>query len=278
MIPLKDALESINAKNRPTIKKYLEKAKIDSWDNIDKSHLARFATTIKGAMCASSAHTTFAVFKAFLGKFEEGLDLPKDWRKMLDAKVEPIMTTYLTAEEVELFGEASVESDRERTVRDGFYLSCKTGLRHSDLMRLRPSNFQPMEGGGWFLNYVSKKTKIHATVPCSNKTKEKAEWLHKNGVSVSLTYNNDMVRELAKRAGIDTEVSVFLHGEELVGPKYQFLTSHSARRSFCTVLSDFDTGLMDIMRMAGHKDPAMTARYIVRHDVKVNEKAEKFLM
>ena len=278
MTPLKDALECINPKNRPSIKKYLEAVNITTWDDLDRWHLTRFATNVKDSMAASSAHTTFAVLKAFLGKFEEDITLPKDWRKILDQKNELPMKTYLTAEEVEAFGEAYVDSHKERTVRDGFYLSCKTGLRHSDLVKLLPSNFQPKEGGGWYLNYVSKKTKIHSTVPCSDKTKEKAEWLHKHGVDVPIGYYNKMVRTLAQRADINTEVSVFKAGEELSGPKWQFLSSHSARVSFCTILADLGTDILDIMRLAGHSNPAMSGRYVVRHDVKVNPKVEQFLM
>ena len=71
---------------------------------------------------------------------------------------------------------------------------------------------------------------------------------------------------------------MFSAGEEKTGPKYQFLSSHSARVSFCTILADYGTDILDIMRLAGHTNPNMSARYIVRHDVKVNPKVEQFLM
>ena len=278
-IKLSDALESINPRQKPGIIKHLAIAKIEKWSDFDKWHLSRFANEVRESMAASSAHTTFAVLKAFIGQFEDELsELPREWRSILKSKNEQPMKTYLTAEEVEMFGEAYVDSDEERTVRDGFYVSCKTGLRHSDLIRLLPSNFQPREGGGYYLNYVSKKTRVQATVICSEATKAKAEWLHKHGKPVSLPYYNNMVRVLAERADINTEVSVYKAGEWLSGPKYKFLTSHSARVSFCTILADLDTGLLDIMRIGGHTNPAMTARYIVRHEVKINSKVEQFLM
>lgn len=278
MIPLFEAVESINPKNRPGIIKYLKIATISSWKSLDKSHLGRFASAVKSSMAPSSAHTTFAVFKAFLAKYEDEIDLPKGWRDVLKAKNELPMKTYLTAEEVEAFGNAYIESDAERTVRDGFYVSCKTGLRHSDLVKLLPSNFQPKEGGGYYLNYVSKKTKIQSTIVCSEETKKKVDWLHKNGVDVQLAYYNNMVRTLAERADINTEVSVYKAGKELSGPKWKFLSSHSARISFCTILADYGTDILDIMRLAGHTNPAMSARYIVRHEVKINPKVEQFLM
>ncbi len=278
MTALNEALESIGSGNRPSIKKHLKANGIHTWEDFDRWHLTRFATRVKQAMSASSAHTTFAVLKAFLAKFEEEIELPKDWRKILEAKNETSMKTYLTAKEVEAFGNVRVDSDMERTVRDGFYVSCKTGLRHSDLVKLLPSNFQPSEDGGWYLNYVSKKTKIQSTIPCSDATKEKVEWLHAKGVNVSLVYYNTLVRALAERAGIDSEVSVFKAGKELSGPKYKFLSSHSARVSFCTILADFGTDILDIMRLAGHSNPQMSARYVVRHDVNVNDRVKKFLM
>lgn len=278
MVTLSDALEGINYRNRAGVIKYLKASNIRSWEDFDRWHLTRFATRVKEVMSASSAHTTFAVLKSFLAKFEDEIELPKDWRKILNCKNETPMKTYLTAEEVEAFGSVEVFSDIERAVRDGFYISCKTGLRHSDLVKLRPSNFQPCENGGWYLNYVSQKTKIHSTIPCSDATKERVEWLHAKGIEVSLAYYNQIVRTLAERAGINTEVTVFKAGKELSGPKYKFLSSHSARVSFCTVLADFGTDILDIMRLGGHTNPQMSARYVVRHEVNINDKVKGFLM
>lgn len=278
MITFSEALQGINKKNLPGIVKRLREENIRTWSDLDKWHLSRFATNVKTTMAASSAHTTFAVFKAFLSKFEDEVELPKDWRKTLDAKNELPMKTYLTAQEVEAFGAIYVDSDKERTVRDGFYVSCKTGLRHSDLIKLRPSNFQPREEGGYYLNYVSQKTKIKSSIICSRDTFERVEWLCKHGANVTITYYNDTVRKLAERAEINTEVTVFSAGKEKTGPKYKFLSSHSARVSFSTILADYGTDILDIMRLAGHTNPTMTARYIVRHDVKVNSKVEQFLM
>ncbi len=278
MVTLYDALECVTPKNRPSIIKHLKAGSICSWEDLDRWHLTRFAARVKEAMSASSAHTTFAVLKSFLAKYEEEIILPKDWRRILESKNENPMKTYLTAAEVEAFGDAEVCSDVERTVREGFYVSCKTGLRHSDLVKLRPSNFQPCESGGWYLNYVSQKTKIHSTIPCSDATRERVKWLHAKGADISLPYYNQLVRVLAERAGINTEVSVFKAGKELSGPKYRFLSSHSARVSFCTILADFGTDVLDIMRLAGHTNPQMSARYVVRHEVDINDKVKQFLM
>ena len=278
MIPLQEALEGIAYKNRATIKKYLTATSIETWEDLDKWHLTRFATNVKNALSPSSAHTTFAVFKAFLGRFEDEITLPKDWRNILVQKNELPMKTYLTSEEVEIFGKVEVKSDTERTVRDGFYVSCKTGLRHSDLVKLLPSNFQPREGGGYNLNYVSQKTRIHATIPCSEDIKDKVAWLRHCGKKMSLAYYNEIIRTLAQRAGINEEVSVYKAGLEISGPKYQFIASHSARISFCTILADLRVPILDISRLAGHKDTATTMRYIVNKTVDLSSGALGVLM
>lgn len=279
-IKLYDAIrEGVTIKISPGLIKHLKAASIKDWDDVcNKWKLSHFANVVKGAMASSSAHTHFAVFKAFLGKFEDEINLPKGWREILNAKMELPMNTYLTKDEVEAFGEAYVENDMERTVRDGFYVSCKTGLRHSDLVKLTPANFDARGDGSYILSYVSKKTRIQSNVPCSWATVERIAWLHKNGANVSLEYYNSMVRKLAERADINAEVSVFRAGKELVGPKWKFLSSHSARRSFATILADLGTDILDIMRLCGHTSPAMSARYIVRHEVKVNPNVERFLI
>lgn len=280
MIKFYDALnEGISKKHLCVIRKRLQRVGVKDWESLDKWHLSKFAADVKQTMAPSSAHTIFAVFKAFLGKFEDEIELPKGWREILNCKNELPMNTYLTASEMEAFANVEVTTDAERTVRDGFYVSCKTGLRHSDLVKLTQANFSAREDGkGYWLNYVSQKTKIKTTVPCSRDTVEKIAWLHNHGKNLSLEYYNSKVREIAKAAGITAEVSVFKAGKELSGPKWMFLSSHSARRSFCTVLADLGTDALNIMLLAGHSNPAMTARYVVRHDVKINSKVEKFLL
>lgn len=279
-VTFNDVLDTIGEKNRSSVKKHLASVGIRQFADFDRWHMSRLATEIKETMAPSSAHTTFAIIKSLIGKYQEDCrNLPDGWRKILECKNEIPMKTYLTKEEVEAFGDAYVDSATEQTVRDGFYVSCKTGLRHSDLVKLVPSNFQPREEGGYYLNYVSKKTRIQASIVCSERTKEKVDWLHTKGVrNLSLVRYNAIVRILAQRAGIDTEVSVFKAGQELSGPKWKFLSSHSARVSFCTIVADLGTGILDIMQMAGHSNPAQTSRYIVHHEVKINPKVEQFLM
>lgn len=279
MTTLKQALEDITPKQRPGMIKHLRAAGINKWEDFTRCRLARFASQVKESVAPSSAHTIFAVLKSFISQHEEEIPgLPRNWREVLKAKNERPMKTYLTAGEVEAFGRAWVDNDRERTVRDGFYVSCKTGLRHSDLVKLSPANFTPKEGGGYYLNYVSRKTKVQSTVVCSEATKERAYWIRYHGVDVSLSYYNDMVRELAHRADISEEVAVFRAGRELSGPKWRFLSSHSARVSFCTILADYGTDVLDIAKLAGHRSIQTTMGYIVNREVKLSEKALGFLM
>ncbi len=109
-------------------------------------------------------------------------------------------------------------------------------------------------------------------------TMQKIAWLHRNGKDVSLTFYNVMVRKLAERAGINAEVSVFKAGKELSGPKWQYLSSHSARRSFCKNIADLHVPILDIARLAGHRNTQTTMRYVVSRSVDLPNDAERFLM
>lgn len=276
---LRASLEEIDPRIRGSVEKYLATAGIRGWKDFDRRHLSSFVRALQRQMAASSVHTVCAVLKAFLSRHPDEVNLPDEWKKILRVKNERPMKTYMTAEEVEAFGAVDVDSEAERTVRDGFYVSCKTGLRHSDLVKLLPSNFQKRPDGRYVLNYVSQKTKLQSTIICSRQIKDKVAWLHERGRALSLVHYNDLVRKLAERAGINTEVSVFKAGKELSGPKYKFLSSHSARISFCTILADLGVGVGDIARMAGHSNPSTTyKRYIVNKAVKLPLKAFDFLM
>ena len=273
---LRAALEEIDPRIRGSVKKHLTTAGIRGWKDFDRRHLASFVNGLRRQLAASSVHTVCAVLKAFLSRHPEEVNLPDDWKKILRVKNERPMKTYITAEEVEAFGAVAVDSEAERTVRDGFYVSCKTGLRHSDLVKLQPSNFQKRPDGGYVLNYVSQKTKLQSTIICSGQIKDKVTWLHGRGRAMSLVHYNDLVRKLAERAGITEEVTVYKGGKGLSGPKWKFLSSHSARISFCTILADYDVPILDISRMAGHSNIEMTNRYIIKDNIQLPSQAMEY--
>lgn len=262
-----------------SIIKHLKAAGINDWADINKESLYMFRDKVLGKLAASSARTIFAAFKAFLNRHEERLDLPKDWREILQAKNERAIRVFLNAGELERLERVAVLSIVEKTVLYDFLVSARTGMRISDALRVTEENFVGSPKGDITLDYVSQKTSVRALVPVSQKTKDMILWAQNNGANdISLMYYNTVLRDLCRRAGISDTVKVFRAGKTEKGEKWEFVSSHTARISFCTNLAIAGLGVLEISRLAGHSNTSQTEKYIQKFDIELNDAARAYLI
>ena len=82
---------------------------------------------------------------------------------------------------------------------------------------------------------------------------------------------NDYIKEVGKLAGInDNEVITKTIGGKLTSeslPKYELISSHTGRRSFCTNMYKRGLPTLMIMSISGHKNEKSFLKYIkVRQD------------
>ena len=262
-----------------SIIKHLKAAGINDWADIGKERLYVFRDKALDKLASSSARTIFASFKAFLTRHEESLDLPKGWRDILQAKYERAIRVYLNAGELERLERVAVLSIVEKTVLYDFLVSARTGMRISDALRITEENFVESPKGDITLDYVSQKTSVRAQVPVSQKTKDMILWAQLNGANdISLAYYNTVLRDLCRRAGISDTVKVFRAGKTETGEKWEFVSSHTARISFCTNLAIAGLGVLEISRLAGHSNTTQTEKYIQKFDIELNDAARAYLI
>lgn len=209
-------------------------------------------------MSPNSAKTYKAALRAVLARYEDDAPLPKDWRGILKGRGERPARVWLDKSELERLEKVTAFNKTELTTKLCFLIGAYTGMRHSDIIKTKAAAVQ-----GGRLVYVSKKTGVTAAVPCAEKTRgwiERMETL--NPAAVPLERYNNAIRELCQRAGIDAPAAVHRAGEDAAGPKWRFVTSHTARVSFCTNLANMGVPILEISRMAGHTSTSMTERYI----------------
>ena len=131
---------------------------------------------------------------------------------------------------------------------------------------------------GGVLRYVAQKTGAHIEVPCR---REVAGWLAEirrlGGFSLSTPGYIKTLRRLCERAGIDSEVKVRKAGRDFTARKWECVSGHTARISFCTNLAVAGVPLCDIKTLAGHTSEAMTERYIAAHTPKLGSRALELL-
>lgn len=230
------------------------------WESVTKPNLHAFVVYMSERLSPGSVKTYTAMFKSVLNLYSDEVDLPKGFDKLLSVKKEDPLNTFLTDKEIEMVSRYEPLSDTERIVRNWFLLGCVTGARHSDYVQFTRENIVDD-----FLVYVSQKTKIRAEVPLSPvvlRIFEEAERFGLTGKSVSDVTFNEVIRKICRQCGIVERLKLYKAGKDVVGEKWEFVSSHTARRSFCTNLYLRGCDLYCISKLMGHSSVTMTEKYI----------------
>lgn len=271
MRTLYEAIKAKAGQQAPALMKYLTACGLNDWEDLTRANLNDFRDYVTEQVAQSSARTYFAVFKAVLRRYEDDVDFCKDYASILKASSKKPLKTFLTMKELERLERVEVKSPQEQLVLDEFLIGAFTGMRISDARLITEEN---MVNGS--ISYVSVKTGIHAVVPMKEGIAERIRRIQANDCTISLMGFNKALRRMAKRAGLTERVTVYKAGETLKGEKWQYVSSHTARHSFCTNLSILGVPIHQISYMAGHTSTVMTERYIVKTAVELSNKALKF--
>lgn len=170
---------------------------------------------------------------------------------------------YLTLPELERIEDLSLNRDSAQ-VRDIFLIGCFTALRYSDYSRLSEDNFS--DG---MLHIKTRKTGAYVTIPVHPVIHRIIE---RNKGYGFLKYNNSqqnfnkVIKNVCKKAGITQKILIertegFKVVRKLV-PKYQLISTHTARRSGATNMYLAGIQPFRIMLITGHKTETAFYRYI----------------
>lgn len=237
------------------------------WEDITDDNLRDLREALGERYAPNSVRTICAEINAIINENASSKDIPSmSYANVLRAKKVISQAVFLTDEEIRKIHEYTPRTMRRRHVKRIFMLECLTGARLSDCIRLSPAN---ISSDGRTITYVSQKTSIEVTVPVH-------PWLRDYLVptapnepsSVAVSSYNAAVRDMCRACGINNTVKVFQSGREQKGPKWQFVTTHTGRRSFATNLARKNIPLEQIAIMMGHMSGnvpniSMTQRYIV---------------
>lgn len=170
---------------------------------------------------------------------------------------------YMTEEEImKLVYLKEGMTDKLRTVRDNFCFACFTGLRYSDISILKPENIKED-----VLLIKTEKTRDFLQIPLNRFAKD---ILSRNGGSLpklaSNQKTNDYLKELGELAGIDEMIHIVkyrgVEKVEFIEPKYKFICTHTARRTFVTLCLEKGMRPETVMSITGHKDYKTFKKYI----------------
>lgn len=274
MKTLEQTIQKMDRGAAQSLRKHLAAVGIQSWDDMTRSALYDLKDHLEEAVAASSAKQILSNLRALLNRVKDEVELPQDFAKILSVKGDVSRATYLTLEELRAFEAVQVKGAKARVVQVEFLIEAFTGARLSDVMTFTAENF-----AGGYLTYTSKKTKVTATVPVSEKTRGWILYAQEHRADEpTLMSRNRIIRRIAKEAGIDAPVKTRHGGVEKVTPKWEVLTSHCGRRSCATNLVAAGATLTEARFTMGHTSESMTSRYVCEARPNLSAKAMRYFI
>lgn len=196
--------------------------------------------------------------------------------KYMVTKSEDVDKVWLKETEINKLYKLELEEKNLIECRDMFIVGCETGLRFSDFTRISPEHIH-----GDDIVITQTKTIRPVIIPISSKVRT---ILKKYKNKLPGHYNvrdfNMNLRDIADKAGIDEDVIITrkkgnVRTEEF-RKKHELVTSHTARRSFCTNKYLMGMSPYEIMVISGHKTEKAFLRYLKIDSYVVARKSRKF--
>jgi integrase len=204
----------------------------------------------------------------------DGINTNIKFQKAFVGSSELSENVYLTESDLtQIYNHDFSPNPRLERVRDVFIIGCWTGLRFSDYTNIHKENIICNR-----LKLVTQKTKQIVLIPLHSSVKAILEkYNYELPPAISNQKFNDYIQEVCKACEINEQYSKRLtragKAEIIVGEKWEFISSHTARRSFATNWYKRGMPTMLIMAITGHKTEKEFKKYI---KVTPEEQAELF--
>ena len=183
----------------------------------------------------------------------------------------PVDSVALTFAEVVHLSQLEIKEKRLNKVRDVFVFACLTGLRYSDVYRLKKINFQTLNKNGTplsIIDIITQKTGERVNVPLHQIAKDIIT--RNNGELPRVPSNqklNEYVKELCELGKISDVIQLRgnVGGKMVVKTKvkHESISTHTARRTFATIAYvHFKMPAIVVMKATGHKSEKEFMKYI----------------
>ena len=198
-------------------------------------------------------------------------------------KTTPRVIVYLTREELQKFYEYQPQTKYEQDTQSIYLLCCFTGFRISDAIRMRWENVTDHE-----ITKLTKKTSTTVVVELSQLTKSVLarvkDLREREGAGtgpqdrIFPNYKRssfeDNLRRICRKLGFNSIVEYnYYQGNELKTEyieKWDFITSHTARKTFVVTALTLEIPIPVVMEWTGHKTMKNLERYTkIVNEVKV---------
>ena len=194
----------------------------------------------------NSKQSYFNKLRACLNRAYEDRIIPDNPCRGIDGfRGEETTRMYLTIDEVKILAQTECEYPQ---IKSAFLFSCLTGLRKSDILRLRWGDIHH-QGDFTRIIFRQKKTRgleyldiSHQAVVLMGDEGKPESLIFENLLTTSAT--NRVIQEWVSTAGIHKKISF-----------------HCARHSFATMMLDLGTDIYTVSKLLGHREIATTQIY-----------------
>jgi len=169
-----------------------------------------------------------------------------------DRKEESVDGIYNTVEELKNILKAQIP-DALMVTRDYYIIGCLAGgQRQSDFSRISKDKFHQKEDGSWFIEILTQKTKAPVVIPCHPIVLQIMEYWKWElpAMKVNQVFNREL-KEIAKRAKIKEHVEIKKGQHVTSGPKWKYMSSKVARRTFITILYEYGLKINPLAQITG---------------------------
>lgn len=229
------------------------------------NHVHRGKHDVITGMKVNSAFTVIKILRGFLNnRIRKKIIQPIVDIKEFKIQEEETDAIYLSESDIQKILTVDLSQyEHLNKYRYLLVLGCRSGMRWSDFSSIDPKT----DLRGTYLYKKQQKSDGWVVVPLRSDAFDILVNVFKKKIpEVSQQKFNDNIKEVGRLAGIDQSIT-FSHrrgGEDITEtkPKYNWITSHTCRRSFCT--NEFLAGTPPelIMKISGHKSLRDFYRYI----------------
>lgn len=206
-----------------------------------------------------SDSTVWGRMKVVRALFNEAIkrDLLKPWQtpfRLYEIPELRYRTDVLRFSEMEDLLHYKFEDQKLRRARDFFLLSCYTGLRYGDMVRLTSGHIRQVGEETWLTMQTSKTGKL-VQIPLT---------IIFYGRVMEILKKYKRVEDLVTPFKCNTTINRAIHDMFAICKigGSQRITVHTARRSCITGLADFGVNVYVIQKVVGHARITTTQKYI----------------
>ena len=229
---------------------------------LDTKVSSRGGHVIKKSISRNTASAYWNVFKQVLTKAYRERRLTDDLASLLEniSCTTPVKQS-LTLEEVRRMyaTECSIP-----VVRKAALFSCLTGLRISDILRLKWENIRSYADGGYYLDFICVKTKCQTQVPIGDDAyalihpKTNRTYIFQ-GFKRAMTYG--VMQSWLKECGIEKHI-----------------TFHCFRHTYASLQLELGTDIYTVQHLLNHKNVSTTQIYASHANPKTREAAGRITL